>query len=502
MGLQDALEAQVTRLEGTTLQDLLRADTLRAESFSLRAGPLYANFARQDYDKAALNALFDLAETHGVHAAFKRMVDGEAVNVTEQRPALHTALRGDLSPAKTAHDAYEVAKATRERMLGLVRDLRASGVRDVISLGIGGSDLGPRFVVDALGHDAGAPRLHFVSNVDGHALARTLVGLDPATTALIIISKSFGTQETLANAKVARAWLGDEGARTYAVTSKPEKAEAIGVAAERVLPMWDWVGGRYSLWSAVGFPIAIAIGPERFDALLRGAGEYDRHCLEAPARDNPSVWHALTAVWNRDARGRGSVAVVPYDDRLKLLPAYLQQLVMESLGKSVTVTGDAVDVQTSPVWWGSAGTDAQHSYFQMLHQGTEIVPMDLIGVVNADHAHADNHALLLANLLAQAQALAMGESAEDPHRNYRGGRPSTLLLLDVLTPQALGALIAFYEHSVHAQSVLWGINAFDQFGVELGKRLADRTLPALKGGAATGDAVTDALIAELGQRAR
>lgn len=501
MGLQDALRAQVERLEESTLQDLLRADASRAGPFSLRAGPLYANFARQDYDKAAIDALFDLADAQGVRAEFKRMVDGEMVNVTEQRPALHTALRGDLSPAATAHEAFEVAKATRERMLGLVRDLRTSGVRDVISLGIGGSDLGPRFVVDALGQEADAPRVHFVSNVDGHALARAIEGLDPATTALIIISKSFGTQETLANAKVARAWLGDEGARTYAVTSKPDKAEAIGVAAERVLPMWDWVGGRYSLWSAVGFPIAIAIGPERFDALLDGAGKYDRHCLEAPARDNPSIWHALTAVWNRDARGRGSLAVVPYDDRLKLLPAYLQQLVMESLGKSVTIDGDAVS-RTSPVWWGSAGTDAQHSYFQMLHQGTGIVPMDLIGVVNADHHHAENHDLLLANLLAQAQALAMGESAEDPHRNYRGGRPSTLLLLDALTPAALGALVAFYEHSVHAQSVLWGINAFDQFGVELGKRLADRTLPALKGGAATGDAVTDALIAEVGQRKR
>ncbi len=502
MGLEAALESQVARLEGIPLQELLRDDATRAGAFSLRAGPLYASFARQDYDKTALDALFDLAETRGVRAAFKRMADGEEVNATEHRPALHTALRGDLSPAKTAHEAFEVAKATRERMLGMVRELRASGVRDVISLGIGGSDLGPRFIVDALGADAGAPRVHFVSNVDGHALARAIAGLDPATTALIIISKSFGTQETLANAEVARAWLGDGGARTYAVTSKPAKAEAIGVAAERVLPMWDWVGGRYSLWSAVGFPIAIAIGPERFDALLRGAGDYDRHCLEASARDNPSIWHALTAVWNRDARGRGSLAVVPYDDRLKLLPAYLQQLVMESLGKSVTVEGADVGVQTSPVWWGSAGTDAQHSYFQMLHQGTEIVPMDLIGVVNADHHHAANHDLLLANLLAQAQALAMGESSEDPHRNYRGGRPSTLLLLDALTPEALGALVAFYEHSVHAQSVLWNINAFDQFGVELGKRLADRTLPALKGKSATGDAVTDALIAEIGRRAR
>ena len=502
MGLQDALEAQVERLNTTTLQELLRDDAARAQSFSLRAGPLYFNFARQDYDRAALDALFGLAESRGVRAQFRRMVDGEIVNVTEQRPALHTALRGDLSPAKVAHDAHEVASATRERMHAMVRKLRADGIRDVLSLGIGGSDLGPRFIVDALGHEADAPRVHFVSNVDGHALARAIAGLDPATTALIIISKSFSTQETLANAEVARAWLGDGGSRTYAVTSKPSMAEAIGVAPERVLPMWDWVGGRYSLWSAVGFPIAIAVGSERFDALLRGAGEYDRHCLDVPARDNPSIWHALTAVWNRDARRRGSLAVVPYDDRLKLLPSYLQQLVMESLGKSVTIDGGAVGAQTSPVWWGSAGTDAQHSYFQMLHQGTEIVPMDFIGVVNADHAHANNHGLLLANLLAQAQALAMGESADDPHRNYRGGRPSTMLLLDALTPEALGALVAFYEHSVHAQSVLWGINAFDQFGVELGKRLADRTLPALKGSGATGDAVTDALIAELGSRER
>ena len=260
------------------------------------------------------------------------------------------------------------------------------------------------------------------------------------------------------------------------------------------------MGGRYSLWSAVGFPIALAVGMDRFEQLLAGAADMDAHVAAAPLRENIAAWHALTAVWNRNALHAATQAVLPYDDRLKLLPNYLQQLVMESLGKSVQVDGSAVETETVPVWWGGAGTDTQHSFFQALHQGTQIVPADFIGVLQADHPHVRNHAALLANLLAQTEALANGQASDDPHRRYPGNRPSTLLLLDALTPQSLGMLIALYEHSVYLQSVLWRINAFDQFGVELGKQVANRLLPALNGESEADDAVTRELLREFNAR--
>jgi glucose-6-phosphate isomerase len=293
--------------------------------------------------------------------------------------------------------------------------------------------------------------------------------------------------------------MGDDS-RLFAVSANVERAAAFGIPAERILPMWDWVGGRYSLWSAVGFPVVLAIGMDNFERLLAGAAAMDAHVLESPVERNLAAWHALAAVWNRNALGAAAQAVLPYDERLKLLPNYLQQLVMESLGKSVRLDGDAVAAQTVPVWWGGAGTDVQHSFFQALHQGTQAVPADFVGVVRGDHAHADNHAALLANLLAQTEALANGRDNDDPHRAYAGGRPSTLLLLDSLTPETLGMLIAMYEHSVYLQAVSWGINAFDQFGVELGKQVASRLLPALKGEAEADDAVTRALLREIESR--
>ena len=331
-----------------------------------------------------------------------------------------------------------------------------------------------------------------------------LAPLDPARTAAIVISKTFGTQETLLNGRIVRDWLGEgaayHGGRLYAVSANVERAGDFGIPPERILPMWDWVGGRYSLWSAVGFPIALAIGMEAFEALLDGAAAMDAHANEAPLRENLAVLHALTAVWNRNGLHAATQAVLPYDDRLRLLPNYLQQLVMESLGKSVRMDGSDVGLHTVPVWWGGAGTDTQHSFFQALHQGTQAVPADFIGVVRAEHGHADNHMALLANLLAQVEALANGQDADDPHRRYPGDRPSTLLLLDALTPRSLGMLVALYEHSVYLQSVLWGINAFDQFGVELGKQVASRLLPALQGEAEADDAVTRELLRELNQR--
>lgn len=475
-----ALHAHAQRLQGTGIPSLLAAEPDRVKTLALKVGPLYVNFARQKYDRAALDALLELAAACDVGGGFARLFGGERINITEDRAVLHSALRGDASPKAAAEHAE--ALAVQQRMGELVKALEASNVTDIVSVGIGGSDLGPRLVADALRPASGARfRVHFVSNVDGAAMQRTLATLDPATTAGILISKTFGTQETLLNGAILRDWLGGSE-RLYAVSANPERAaKAFDIAAARVLPMWDWVGGRYSLWSAVGFPIALAIGFERFGQLLAGAAEMDAHAASAPLERNLPVLHALTDIWNRNALGCATHAVMTYDQRLALLPAYLQQLVMESLGKRVKLDGSPVDADTVPVWWGGAGTDVQHSFFQALHQGTSVVPADFIGCVHNDDPYTLNHQALLANLLAQTEALANGQDSDDPHRQYPGGRPSTLILLDALTPHALGALIAMYEHAVYVQSLVWGINAFDQFGVELGKQLANQLLPALQG---------------------
>ncbi len=496
------LQSHAQRLQAEPLSLRIAEDPARALDFACRVGPLYASFARQTYDRTALDALFDLAESAGLARAMRSLIDGDTVNITEGRAALHTALRGGHSDTDTARAAAVQAQDARTHMAALIRSLEATDVTDIVSVGIGGSDLGPRLVVDALADPHTARfRVHFISNVDGNAARRTLAGLDPAHTAAVLISKTFSTQETLLNGGIVRDWLGAhaarDGGRIYAVSANVARAEAFGIDAARILPMWDWVGGRYSLWSAVGFPIALAIGMDGFERLLAGAAEFDAHALHAAPRENLAIWHALTAVWNRNAVEASAQAVLPYDERLRLLPNYLQQLVMESLGKSVRLDGDDVVAHTVPVWWGGAGTDTQHSFFQALHQGTQIVPADFIGVIRADHAHRDNHAALLANLLAQTEAFANGQRSDDRHRVYAGNRPSTLLLLDALTPESLGMLIALYEHSVYLQAVIWGINAFDQFGVELGKQVANTLLPALRGDIEADDPVTRALLAEI-----
>lgn len=494
-----ALRVHAERLSGHPIRTLVSADPGRSAALSVSAGPLHASFARQRYDGRALDELFGLASSAGLDAALRALAGGEQVNPTEGRPALHTALRARDAATPAAREAVQLARAARARMAELVRGIQQAGITDVVSVGIGGSDLGPRLVVDALVQPGpGLPRVHFLSNVDPAAAASVTAGLDPARTAVILVSKSFGTQETLLNGRILADWLGD-GSRLYAVSANPGRAaETFDIDPSRVLPMWDWVGGRYSMWSAVGFPIAIALGMERFEALLGGAAEMDEHVLSAPLRENIAAWHALTAVWNRNALGLHSHAVVPYAERLRLLPAYLQQLVMESLGKSVRADGSPVGLDTVPVWWGGTGTDVQHSFFQALHQGTGVASMDFIGVIDPGIAgHDDNAHALLANLLAQSEALANGQDSDDPHRAYAGNRPNTVLLLDRLDARSLGALVAMYEHSVYLQGVLWGINPFDQFGVELGKQVANRLLPALKGDGEAGDPVTHDLIARI-----
>ena len=492
----EQLRSHAARLAGTSIAGLLKDEPGRVQAQALQVGPLYATFARQRWDAQAWAALLELGRGCDLGGAFRRLFDGDTVNPTEGRAALHSALRGDTARSAFALAARAQAVSAQLRMRELVDALEASAVTDIVSIGIGGSDLGPRLIVDALAPPDARFRVHFLSNVDGNAAQRVLAGLDPRRSAAIMISKTFGTQETLLNGGIVRAWLGDD-ARLYAVSTNTQRVADFGIPPERTLPMWDWVGGRYSLWSAVGFPIALALGMDRFEALLEGAAALDAHALHAPLRDNLPVWHALTAIWNRNGLHAATQAVLPYDDRLRLLPSYLQQLVMESLGKSVRLDGRETEWHTVPVWWGGAGTDTQHSFFQALHQGTQVVPADFIGVIRADHPFAANHAALLANLLAQTEALANGRDSEDPHRRYPGNRPSTLLLLDALTPQSLGMLIALYEHSVYLQSVLWGINAFDQFGVELGKQVANALLPALNGERDADDPVTRALLAEL-----
>lgn len=494
-----SLSRQAARLIDIPLTELLAADPARSRNYSLRVGPLYANFARQRFDQEARAALLDLASSAGVVPALRALYEGELVNESEARPALHTALRSDLGRSPAATSARAQAVAALELMQGLIGSLEASSVTDVVNVGIGGSDLGPRLAVEAL-HDFASSRfrIHFLNNADASSAQRLIARLDPARTAVVLVSKSFGTQETLLNGGILKDWLGADE-RLFAVTANVGKAARFGVAAERILPMWDWVGGRFSLWSSVGFVVALSVGFARFQELLAGAAEMDAHVLGQPIESNLAVWHALTAIWNRNGLGLGTLAVLPYDDRLGLLPAYLQQLVMESLGKSVRHDGSAVAVATVPVIWGGPGTSSQHSFFQALHQGSDTVPCDFLGVAKPAHPFRASHQALLSHLLAQGQAMANGATNADPQKSYPGNRPSTFLLLDELTPRSLGTLIALYEHSVYVQSVIWGINAFDQWGVELGKQIATSLLPAVASDAelAVADPVTQALLAEI-----
>lgn len=498
-GYRDALGAHALRLAGSRIEAINRLDPARARQLALRVGPLYANFARQGYDQSALAALFDFGRSLALPGAFRRLFDGAPVNLSEGRPALHTALRSDLGQGPVAEAARAQVLATEQRLAAIVAELEASNVTDIVSIGIGGSDLGPRLVCDALRPLHGARfRVHFVSNIDGMAIERVLAGLDPARTAGILISKSFTTQETLFNGEILQRWLGTN-APLYAVSADVQRPQQLfGIAAERVLPMWDWVGGRYSLWSAVGLPIALALGLPAWQQLHEGAALMDAHVLAAPLENNLPMLHGLTEIWNRNACGYTSHAVMCYDARLALLPAYLQQLVMESLGKQVGVDGQPVWGDTVPVWWGGAGTDVQHSFFQALHQGSQVICGEFIGCIRGDDPHPASHQALLANLLAQTESLSNGRASDDLARNYPGGRPTTTVLLDALTPHALGALIAFYEHSVYVQSLAWGINAFDQFGVELGKQVASALLPAVRdAGIQVDDPVTAELLAQL-----
>jgi glucose-6-phosphate isomerase len=526
------LAAEAARLRETSLRTLL-ASPDRARNFARSAGPLRLDFSRQKLDDTALATLGDIAQTSQWSAARDAMFRGDPINTSEQRPALHTALRAAESrlPMLAPRSVLAEIAATHSRMAALVEAIHggdsggldmAGGITDVVNLGIGGSDLGPRLAVEALREfDVAKVRCHFLPNVDGHRTAELMRRLDPKRTLVLLVSKSFTTQETLLNGRVLREWLaaaygGDQSAadrHLVAVTANVEAARAFGIPASRVLPMWDFVGGRYSVWSAAGLVLALAIGMHGFRGFLRGAAAIDDHFRTAPWRDNLPVLLALVGIWNRNALGLPTAAVIPYHDDLRELPAYLQQLEMESLGKSVTPDGAPVAQATVPVIWGNVGTNAQHAFFQALHQGTDVVPVDFIAAIRPAHDLKANHDALLANMLAQGAAFALGKTFDEAlaesksgtdaerralaaQRTFPGDRPSTTMLLDALNPESLGALLALHEHKVFVQSVLWGINPFDQWGVELGKSLAKNIEPALApgGDSSAFDAATRGLI--------
>jgi glucose-6-phosphate isomerase len=481
-------------------RELFAAEPDRLSRLSFEVAGLYFDWSKTHLDSALVDEFLARAEQMGLAAARDALFGGGIVNPSEGRPATHVAERGNGAP-----DDVDLATARRQRMRALIDAIEAGAFGDitgVLHIGIGGSVLGPALLVDALGRGASPLTVRFLSNIDGAAFDDAVQALDPATTLLVAASKTFSTQETLANLEAARGWLqqagvADPDGRVVALTANPEAAVREGIDESRILQFGEGVGGRYSLWSSVGFTAALALGWDAFEALLEGAAEMDRHFrFTEPSANVPLVAAFADRLYVEQLASQ-TRAVFAYDERLRLLPHYLQQLEMESNGKSVTKDGKPVNHPTAPVTWGGTGTDAQHAVFQLLHQGTVLVPVEFIAVREAgDDQDPEHHRLLLLNAFAQGAALMQGRESDDPQRSYAGDRPSTTILLDRLDARSLGALIAFYEHRTFANAVLLGINPFDQFGVELGKEIARQ----LAEGADEGDldASTRALIERAG----
>ncbi|MBG6144785.1 glucose-6-phosphate isomerase [Labrenzia sp. EL_142] len=530
-----SLGEQADKMSNTTLRELFADDPDRFEKFSARTGDLLLDYSKTKIDLKTLDLLFELARAADLEQRRSAMFAGEKINTTEERAVLHTALRNrsDRPVLVDGHDVMPDVRAVLDAMADFSEAVRSgelvssSGApfTDVVNIGIGGSDLGPVMATLALAPYHDGPELHYVSNVDGAHIADTLEKLDPATTLIIVASKTFTTIETMTNAATARRWIADTlgeeavGQHFAAVSTALDKVAAFGIDRSRVFGFWDWVGGRYSIWSAIGLPLMIAIGPDAFNDFLEGAHAIDLHFQEAPLDQNLPVLMALIGVWHRDVVGYSARAVLPYDQRLARLPAYLQQLDMESNGKRVRLDGSPVDRETGPLVWGEPGTNGQHAFYQLLHQGTTVIPCEFL---IAAHGHENDlqqhHDLLMANCLAQSEALMLGRTLEEatalltasgrskedverlaPHKVFPGDRPSLTLVYDRLTPFALGRLIALYEHRVFVEGVIWGINSFDQWGVELGKELATALLPMVKGQASADkkDASTRGLLAIL-----
>ena len=517
------------RVRDLHLRDLFADDPGRADRFTREALGLRVDFSKHRITDETLDLLLRLADEAGVAALRRRMFGGEHVNGTEDRAVMHVALRNRGGEPMTVdgEDVMPGVLGTLDRMRDFTDRVRngewaghtGKRIRDVVNIGIGGSDLGPVMACAALTpYGTRDLRMHFVSNVDGTDVAETLAKLDAETCLFIVASKTFTTQETLTNANTAKAWFREKAGENadvskhfVAVSTNREGVESFGIDPANMFEFADWVGGRYSLWSAIGLPIAVYIGMDAFEEFLAGGHDMDRHFQEAPARENLPILLGLLGVWYNNFFGFDTHAVLPYDQYLHRLPAYLQQADMESNGKGVTRDGRRVrEYQTGPVIWGEPGTNGQHSFYQLIHQGTKIVPCDFLAPVFSQNPIGDHHAKLLANFFAQTQALAFGKTADqvrqemgddvDPdlveHKVFEGNRPTTSILFDRLTPYTLGLLIALYEHKIFAQGAIWNVNSYDQWGVELGKQLAKKILPELEGrDEVTGhDASTNALI--------
>ncbi|NLD15457.1 MAG: glucose-6-phosphate isomerase [Gammaproteobacteria bacterium] len=513
-----ALLQQHAAMRNYSMQAAFDADPGRFEQMSIRHQDMLLDYSKNLTDSTTLSLLVQLAEQAGVPQALRAQYEGAILNTTEHRAALHSALRRSAGDSLMfeGEDIVASVHQVHEHMERLVNQLHSGqwtgfdgqAITDVVNIGIGGSFLGPQLAVEALQPFAtGHLRCHFLANIDSSEFHQISRQIDPARTLFIVSSKSFGTLETLKNAQAARQWMLDHGcaeaqlARHFiAVSSNVAKAVAFGIAEENILPMWDWVGGRYSMWSAIGLPIALSVGMGHFRAMLDGARQMDQHALSAPLAENMPVIMALLGIWYTNFHGAQSHAVLAYDNYLQSLPDYLQQLDMESNGKRVRHDGQPLAYASGPVIWGNIGTNGQHAYHQLLLQGTQMIPADFIIAARSQNPVADHHQWLFANCLSQSQALMLGKPlarAEDElrqkglsepqvkalavHKVIPGNRPSNTLLLPQLDPQRLGALIALYEHKVFVQSVIWGINAFDQWGVELGKELGEQVYPLLDG---------------------
>jgi glucose-6-phosphate isomerase len=521
-----ALERHYAEISGTHLRDLFAADPGRGERLTAEAAGVYLDYSKNRVTDETLALLIELAEESGVTAHRDAMFRGDHINVSENRAVLHTALRLPAT-ATLVVDGQDVV-ADVHAVLARMRDFAArirSGefkgytgkpIKNVVNVGIGGSDLGPVMAYEALRHYSTRDiTFRFVSNVDSTDFAEAVRDLSPDETLFIISSKTFGTLETLTNAESAKEWivsaLGSADAVAYhfvAVSTNAEKVSAFGINTDNMFGFWDWVGGRYSMDSAIGLSTMIALGADQFDEMLAGFHEMDEHFRTAPLAANLPVLMGLLAVWYRDFFGSQTIGVMPYDQYLKRFPAYLQQLTMESNGKHVTLAGRHVDYDTGAVYWGEPGTNGQHSFYQLIHQGTVLIPVDLIGFARTLNPIRDHHDILSSNVFAQAEALAFGKTEEQvraegtadavvPHRVMEGNRPTNTLLCDILTPRLLGTLVALYEHSVFVQGAVWDIDSFDQWGVELGKALAQRIIPELTAESEpplTHDSSTNALI--------
>lgn len=529
------LQQDYERLDNTTMRALFDADPQRFSRFSVTLDDLLFDYSKNLLDVRCRDNLCRLADQAGLHTRIDALFSGEKINNTEERAALHTALRTppeqqvlldgvDLMPH--INGVLEQMSAFSEQVRdGSWRGYSGKPIRDIVNIGIGGSDLGPMMVTEALRPYADGPTCHFVSNVDASQLCETLKRIDPETSLFLIASKTFTTQETLTNAHSARRWFleaaGDSQhiARHFvAISTNREKVIAFGIDPHNMFEFWDWVGGRYSLWSAIGLSIVLAIGMPRFKQLLAGAHRVDTHFRQAPWQENIPLLMGLVGFWNNNFLGAASHAILPYDQYLHRFPAYLQQADMESNGKRVTRDGETVEWQTGPVIWGEPGTNGQHAFYQLIHQGTRLVSCDFLAAANSQNPLGDHQHILLSNVLAQSEALMAGKTAEEartelvaaglekteierllPHKVFPGNRPSNTLLYARLDPRTLGMLIALYEHKIFTQAMLWQINPFDQWGVELGKQLAQKIHPELSATAEVGehDASTRGLILKI-----